>query len=163
MFKDKEILNKLNSLGTVQKNILTVLCEMKGDVERLKVLWEIPCESTEKEATLDCLEGNLYDDEEWRDVKIWGYGKYAVSNKGRYKNKTRKKIPKGKRHSSKNLYADLFRNGKVKSVRMDRLVYATFNDLSIESVRAVIHKDGNPLNCNLSNLEAIVDDTGENL
>ena len=153
MFKDKEILNKLNGLETVQKNILTVLCEMKGDIERLKVLWEIPCESTEEE--------NLYDDEEWRDVKIWGYGKYAVSNKGRYKNKERKKILNGTRHNSKNLYADLHRNGNVKSVRMDRLVYATFNNLSIESVHVVIHKDGNPLNCDLRNLEAIVDDIKE--
>ena len=93
--------------------------------------------------------------EEWRDIE--GYeGLYQISNLGRVKSFPRPTTPGGilKTIKRKDGYCSikLSKNGKVKKVLVHRLVAKAFipntNNLPI-----INHKDENPLNNNVDNLE----------
>lgn len=103
--------------------------------------------------------------EHWRNVK--GYeGMYQVSNLGRVKSLDRliidcncKRVFKGKilkatNHNGKQpyLYVSLSKNGHVNKIFVHRLVTEAFI-VNLESKSQVNHKDGNPLNNNVKNLE----------
>ena len=93
--------------------------------------------------------------EEWRDIE--GYeGLYQISSLGRVKSFPRPTTPGGilKTIKRKDGYCSikLSKNGKVKKVLVHRLVAKAFipntNNLPI-----INHKDENPLNNNVDNLE----------
>ena len=99
--------------------------------------------------------------EEWRTIKHEGLEDYQVSNLGRIKNKFGKvlqgDIVFSKRKSGLKQIACLQLNyGKGKFVGFHQIVAETFldNPFNESNFRVVInHKDGNPLNNRVSNLE----------
>ena len=94
--------------------------------------------------------------EEWRDAV--GYeGLYKVSNKGEVKslnyNHTRKeKILKPGKNKRGYLSVALFKNGKMKNMKIHRLVCEAFLP-NPNNLPQVNHKDENPSNNNVENLE----------
>ena len=98
--------------------------------------------------------------EVWRDVK--GYeGQYQVSNKGNIQSVERKnsrgrkcggRILKPGYDKNGYLLVSLYKNGKVKTKKIHRLVLETFIP-NPNGFSQVNHKDENPSNNKLSNLE----------
>lgn len=92
----------------------------------------------------------------WKDIK--GYeGLYQVSNRGEVKslnyNHTRKeKILSSNNRGGGYLCVRLCKKGRVKTLGIHRLVMVAFIKNS-ENKRTVNHKDGNPSNNNVENLE----------
>lgn len=87
----------------------------------------------------------------WKDVV--GYEeKYQVSNKGRVRNKINKKILKKRIGTSGYYKVNLYRNKKVKTMEIHRLVAVAFIKSS-KNKNEVNHIDGNKLNNNIINLE----------
>lgn len=95
--------------------------------------------------------------ENWRDIP--GYeGRYKASNLGRIKSlgndKLRKeKILKGT-HSGDYKKVALFNDGKRRFFWVHRLVWEAFNG-KIQEGMVINHKDENPANNNLENLEVV--------
>ena len=94
--------------------------------------------------------------EEWRDIK--GYkGLYQISNIGNVKslnyNHTGKEgIMKPQDNGDGYLFVQLCKDGKVKNCRINRLVAQAFIP-NPDSLPEVNHKDENPKNNNVENLE----------
>ena len=94
--------------------------------------------------------------EVWRDIE--GYeGKYQVSNKGRvkslnYHRSDKKKILKQSKHKSGYLYVALYKDGERKYYGVHRMVAQAFLS-NPENYPEVNHKDENPLNNCVENLE----------
>lgn len=92
----------------------------------------------------------------WRDIK--GYeGLYQVSNLGRIKslgnNKSRKEKIKSIRISKEGYEkVDLYKKGKIQTLFVHRLVAKEFIK-NINSFEEINHKDENPRNNNVNNLE----------
>ena len=94
--------------------------------------------------------------EEWRDIK--GYeGLYQVSNMGRvkslnYRHTGKEKILEGYDNSHGYLYANLYKDGKRKQCRINRLVAQAFLE-NPEGYTDVNHRDENKQNNCMENLE----------
>lgn len=95
--------------------------------------------------------------EEWRDIE--GYeGMYQISNLGRVKSVARYKrktdmIITGSPNTSGYLCVQLRKDNKRKSKLIHRLVLSAFEPCDYQDSLDVNHKDLNPLNNQLSNLE----------
>ena len=94
--------------------------------------------------------------EEWRDIEGFE-GKYMASNTGKVKslnyNKTGKeKIMKPQDNGDGYLFVQLCKDGKVKTCRINRLVAQAFLP-NPNNLPEVNHKDENPKNNNVENLE----------
>ena len=89
--------------------------------------------------------------EVWKDIE--GYeGHYKISNKGNVYScfsKTNMKIQKRKNNYK---YIDLFKHNKRKRFSIHRLVAQAFIP-NIYNYKEINHKDENPLNNNVDNLE----------
>lgn len=98
--------------------------------------------------TLDDLPGEV-----WLPVPKWEE-RYQVSNFGRVKSFYKGKQTIVKPQTSRNGYLQttLYRDGKQKTFRVHRLVAELFI-LNPENKSTVNHRDGNKLNCYVSNLE----------
>ena len=94
--------------------------------------------------------------EEWRDIK--GYeGLYMVSNLGKvkslnYRRTGKEKILKGVDNGHGYLYVNLFKDGKGKQCRINRLVAQAFIS-NPDNLPEVNHKDENRTNNCAENLE----------
>lgn len=102
----------------------------------------------------------------WKDIK--GYeGLYQVSSEGRvkslnYKRTREEKILKAGIQQQGYQHVVLSKEGKVTTFRVHRLVCQAFKNLDINDKKAVIlHRDNNPSNNTLDNLE--VGDQSENI
>lgn len=101
------------------------------------------------------------DEEVWKDVR--GYeGKYAVSNMGRVKSLTRvnslgrrvnERILRPLNNGRGYLKVNLCKGGEIKQYTIHRLVLSTFNPVENMESMQVNHKDEDPTNNNLNNLE----------
>lgn len=94
--------------------------------------------------------------EEWRDIKGFE-GKYMVSNLGIVKslnyNRTGKEgILEGYDKGKGYLYVNLYKDGKMKNCRINRLVAQAFLE-NPDNLPEVNHKDENPKNNRVENLE----------
>lgn len=106
----------------------------------------------------------------WKDIK--DYPGYQVSNLGnvrthnkltytkkhgirRWKDRILKQKIQKKDKCRKDKRVELWKEGKHKTFLVSRLVAFTFYDMDINSKLTVNHKDGNPLNNNINNLEII--------
>lgn len=92
-----------------------------------------------------------FDYEEFRDIENYN-GEYQVSNLGRVYSVKSKKFLKPKTTSGGYLQVCLSKNGKHKNYYIHRLTAQAFLK-NINNLPQVNHKDENPLNNNLSNLE----------
>lgn len=109
-------------------------------------------------------------EEIWKDIP--NYDGYQVSNLGRVRTfnkitytkkhgfrKWKNRILKMKLHKTKKrktYRVDLWKNGKPKTFLVARLVAFTFLNEDINNKELTVnHKDGNPLNNNIDNLELI--------
>ena len=89
--------------------------------------------------------------ETWKDIV--GYEeKYQVSNIGRVRNRTTKKMLNKRIGTSGYYKVNLYSNKQVKTIEVHRLVAETFIEKS-ENKNEVNHIDGNKLNNNITNLE----------
>lgn len=90
----------------------------------------------------------------WKEIP--GYnGDYFVSNKGKvksYKNGARIMKPSYSSKNSPYQQVQLYKNGKYKTEKIHRLVAGSFIP-NPEQKKVVNHKDGNPKNNNVKNLE----------
>lgn len=89
----------------------------------------------------------------WKDIEEYE-GIYQVSNLGRVKSLKfgKEKIIKGRNNSMGYLYVALCKEGKIKYFRVHRLVASAFIPNS-NNLFEVNHKDENPLNNRIDNLE----------
>jgi len=102
----------------------------------------------------------------WKDVV--GYeGLYEVSNRGRVRTKEGKvthsrlhgvrvwktRVLKEKNKKSRDVRVDLWKDKKAKTFLVHRLVAAAFLENDDLSKKCINHKDGNPKNNHVSNLE----------
>ena len=87
-----------------------------------------------------------------RNMKIEGYENYEVTCSGEVINTTTGKVLKPFNNGWGYLYVSLSKNGKVKKYKVHRLVAEAFipNPLNLPCIN---HKDENPLNNNVENLE----------
>ena len=95
-------------------------------------------------------------EEEWRDIKGFE-GKYMVSNLGRvkslnYNNTGKEGIMKGADNGRGYLFVVLYKDGKDKKCRINRLVAQAFLP-NPDNLPEVNHKDENKLNNCVDNLE----------
>ena len=94
--------------------------------------------------------------EEWRDIK--GYeGRYQVSNLGRvkslnYRHTNKEKILSNTTNTKDYLTVSLYKNGKIKTYYIHKLVAAHFIP-NPDNYKEVNHKDENKSNNCVSNLE----------
>lgn len=88
-------------------------------------------------------------EEIWKDIPSYE-GNYQVSNIGRVYSKITNKILKQSKTTTGYKKVELYRNKQKKSVRVHRLVMYAFFGVKKDIIN---HKDGNPLNNNLNNLE----------
>lgn len=90
-------------------------------------------------------------DEVWKNVNIYNYHNYKISNMGNLKNKKGKII---KQYKNKNGYmaVRLYKDGKYKEYRVHRLVMITFKDVKNRGLD-INHIDGNKTNNKIDNLE----------
>lgn len=96
---------------------------------------------------------NVEVNEEWRAINEEGYeGLYEVSNQGRIRNRTTGRIMKLYHNGKGYLKVDLCCLGKVKKFYVHRLVAKAFIE-NPEGYEIINHKDENPMNNNVSNLE----------
>ena len=89
----------------------------------------------------------------WKDIK--GYeGLYQISNLGRVKSLPRQKTKGGilKQFSTEYLVVSMVENGKIKKIKVHRLVAETFIP-NPNNLPQVNHIDGNKFNNNMNNLE----------
>ena len=88
----------------------------------------------------------------WKDIE--GTTNYEISSNGNVRNKTTKKILKGRKSKSGYLQVSIKFNGeeKFKNKYIHRLVAEAFIENKYNK-KEVNHKDGNKLNNNLDNLE----------
>ena len=87
-----------------------------------------------------------------KDGRIWSYPKPCSSKKGKFL-KPRLSITKENRTTPRSSHSvSLYKNGKRKSYLVHRLVAFAFIE-NKESKPDINHKDGNPLNNDVSNLE----------
>lgn len=97
--------------------------------------------------------------EEWKTIP--DYNDYQVSNLGRVKSLKNKKerilIPQDCNSYDKHQKVTLSKNGKSKKFFVHRLVMITFNPVDNMNKLQVNHKDGNPLNNRLDNLEWVTE------
>ena len=94
--------------------------------------------------------------EEWRDIKGFE-GKYMVSNLGRFKSLNyrrtgKEKILEGYPDKDGYLYVQLWKDGKVKNCRINRLVAQAFLE-NPQNLPEVNHKDEDKTNNRVENLE----------
>lgn len=91
--------------------------------------------------------------EVWKDIKIKGYERYEVSDKGNVRNKKTKRLIKPQIDKGGYIRLTLWK-GKIKKKQfVHRLVAITFIANQNEQRTKVNHKDGNKLNNAVSNLE----------
>lgn len=89
--------------------------------------------------------------ETWKDIE--GYEeKYQISDIGRIKNKINNRFLKPRVGTYGYYKVNLYKNKKVKTIEIHRLVAESFIENS-ESKNEVNHIDGNKLNNNITNLE----------
>ena len=93
--------------------------------------------------------------EVWKDIP--DYPNYQISNYGRvkslnYRNTKQEQIIKLSKNSKGYLYVDLFKDGKRKRFLVHRLVCLTYLK-NPENLPCMNHKDENPLNNRVENLE----------
>ena len=92
-----------------------------------------------------------YDNEIWKDIE--GYeGLYQVSNSGRVKNIKRNRLLKPFPDKNGYLRVDLFKNSRSSTKSVHRLVAKAFIS-NPNNLPQVNHKDENPSNNNVENLE----------
>lgn len=91
-------------------------------------------------------------EEIWKVIE--GYPNYQVSNKGRIKSTVHKKelILSPRKEWNGRLFVNLYKNKKMKSVKIHRLVAKAFIP-NPENFTQINHKDENPVNNNVENLE----------
>ena len=87
--------------------------------------------------------------EVWKDIPEYE-NSYQVSNLGRVYSKITNKMLKQSKTTTGYKKVELYRNKQKKSVRVHRLVMYAFFEVKKDIIN---HKDGNPLNNNLNNLE----------
>lgn len=90
--------------------------------------------------------------EEWRNIE--GYNDYQVSNYGRIKSLKygKERILKPHKDNHGYLHLILYKNGKGLTYKVHRLVAQAFID-NTDNLPMVNHKDENPLNNSVDNLE----------
>lgn len=88
-------------------------------------------------------------EEVWEDIPEYE-NSYQVSNLGRVYSKNKHKILKQSNTTTGYKKVELYKNKKRKSFKVHRLVMYSFIGIKKDIVN---HKDGNPLNNNLNNLE----------
>lgn len=96
--------------------------------------------------------------EKWCHVKEYE-GIYIISNFGRVISLARKYVPFDKKLkptlSGKYLTVKLYKDGKGKTFTIHSLMAISFWDFKSNYTEVIDHKDNNPLNNNLSNLQII--------
>jgi len=102
-----------------------------------------------------CYNFRIMEQEVWKDI-VWYEWLYQVSNLGRVKSLKRWLL---KTHNRKDGYIGvwLYKNNRDKKYLLHRIVYMSFNNLSLDNYNpyektCVCHIDDNPSNCKLSNL-----------
>lgn len=80
-------------------------------------------------------------------------GIYILSSNGYVKNIKTNRILKNKKATVFSI--SLKKGGSGKTFILGRLVYSSFKNVKLQRNHLIIHKDGNPLNCRLSNLKLI--------
>lgn len=93
--------------------------------------------------------------EVWKEIE--GYPNYQISNLGRVKSLNylrtgKEKIMKGYKDKYGYLYVGLYKEGKVKMLKIHRLVALAFID-NPDNLQQVNHIDENPTNNSVDNLE----------
>jgi len=89
----------------------------------------------------------------WKKIK--DFLDYEVSNFGRVKSLKygKERVLKFKERHTGHLLVNLYKNGKFKTKRIHILVYETFNNYKLKNDDNIHHKDENPKNNKLDNLE----------
>lgn len=93
-------------------------------------------------------------EEVWKKIDDYNY---EVSNQGRVRNISTKKVLKEQLHGQKYYRVNLFKDGKIHHYKIHRLVALAFIH-NPDNKPEVNHKDGNKLNNDVNNLEWV---TGE--
>ena len=88
----------------------------------------------------------------FKDIELTK-GKYAINEEGQVKRNETGKILKDHVNNKGYRYVDLRIDGKTKKFLVHRLVALTFIPNQDPSKTIINHKDCNPLNCHVSNLE----------
>lgn len=150
MFKDKEILNKINHIDVMFNNLCKVIAEMSGDIERLKVLWEVPSEKQK------CGKEDGKEDLKWVAVShVDGVkeGKYICSSDGRVYNNRGHEMSMNRYKNTKKIYVQFWTGDKrAKAIELGKLIWGEFHNVN-PALCDVKYKDGDATNCNINNLE----------
>ncbi len=153
MFKEKEIIKKLEDMSQLLLNHSIVLSEIKSDLTRLKALWEIE----DPKINIDVSSK----DETWKTCKMPGMSKYKVSNYGRVKSPTgtiltpaRGKTRKGENRPDIRINVKVY--GKFTTRQLDKCVAITYFDIDPKYDFSVLHKDNNPFNNKIDNLKVLI-------
>jgi hypothetical protein len=94
-------------------------------------------------------------EEEW--LHILGPFYHNVSNLGRIRHEQRqneggKKIVPVLKQGHAVVYLASWHSSTRVPYRLDKLVFETFHDVIVPSDQALVHLDGDPMNCSLDNL-----------
>lgn len=156
IFEDGTILNtETNKFLKIDKqNRVTIKKNGKPYHKSVRVLYKLVFDRYLQRAdTIPDLDG-----EQWKEIECFK-GCYLISSNGRIKTYAKHasaKIlkPYLKKKGQLYLYADLCLDGKIKSIAIHRLVAKAFLSDYDES-KDIHHKDGNPLNNDISNLQVL--------
>lgn len=156
IFEDGTILNtETNKFLKIDKhNRVTVKKNGKPYHKSIRVLYKLVFNRYLQRAdTIPDLDG-----EQWKEIEHFK-GCYLISSKGRIKTyakhaSARILNPYLKKKDQLYLYTDLCLDGRTKSIAIHRLVAKAFLSDYDES-KDIHHKDGNPLNNDISNLQAL--------
>lgn len=156
IFEDGTILNaETNKFLKIDKhNRVTIKQNGKPCHKSIRVLYkQVFDRYLQKDDTIPNLNG-----EQWKEIAN-SKGCYLISSKGRIKTYAKHAIarmlhPYLKKKDTLYLYVDLHLDGKTQSIAIHRLVAKAFL-LDYEESKDIHHKDGNPLNNDISNLQAL--------